>query len=296
MGALSRIDGSQTWLWQIEHGGSWRWEFGDFWNSLYLVASGPEDQDHQWSKILKPGEIFHSVPVALTVVDGSLNTAYTPLTQYRRSIRRWHADNEHLPIIFNDYMNSLMGDPTTEKVEALIAPAAKAGAESFCIDCGWYSDDAGWWDTVGQWEPSLIRFPSGLKGVLDKIRAAGMIPGLWVEPEVVGVYSPVADHLPKEAFFPRSGQRVIERNRYQLDYRYPLVIKRMNKIINRLVNELGAGYSKFDYNIDVVQGTDVNSSSPGDGMLEHRRAYLAWVSHLFDRYPNLVIESCSSGA
>ena len=296
MGALSRIDGSQTWMWQIEHSGSWRWELGDFWNSLYLVASGPEDQDHQWSKVLKPGEIFHSVPVALTVVDGGLNTAFTPITQYRRSIRRWHADNERLPIIFNDYMNCLMGDPTTEKVEALIAPAAEAGAEYFCIDCGWYSDDAGWWDTVGEWEPSLIRFPSGLKGLLDKIRAAGMIPGLWIEPEVVGVYSPVADRLPKEAFFQRSGQRVIERNRYQLDYRHPVVIERMNKIINRLVNELGAGYFKFDYNIDVVQGTDVNSSSPGDGMLEHRRAYLAWVSHQFDRYPNLVIESCSSGA
>ena len=296
MGSLSRVDGTQAWVWQIEHSGSWRWELGDLANSLYLIAGGPTDQDHQWSKILKPGNVFTSVPVALVIVEGDRNAAFGPITEYRRRIRRPHPDNERLPIIFNDYMNCLMGDPTTEKVEALIGPAAKAGAEYFCIDCGWYSDDAGWWDSVGEWEPSKVRFPAGLKRVLDNIRDAGMTPGLWIEPEVVGLNSPVADTLPKEAFFQRYGKRVSAMNRYQLDYRHPAVIERMNGIIDRLVNEFGAGYFKFDYNIDITQGTDVNTSSPGDGMFEHRRAYLAWIEGIFTRFPNLVIETCSSGA
>jgi alpha-galactosidase len=53
------------------------------------------------------------------------------------------ADNQRLPVIFNDYMNCLMGDPTPEKVETLTTPAAEAGAQYFCIDCGWYADDSG---------------------------------------------------------------------------------------------------------------------------------------------------------
>jgi alpha-galactosidase len=70
----------------------------------------------------------------------------------------------------------------------------------------------------------------------------------------------------------------------------------MDKVIDSFVLDYGVGYFKFDYNIEVIQGTDANSFSPGDGQLGHNRAYLDWVNKLFDRHPDLVIESCSSGA
>lgn len=193
-------------------------------------------------------------------------------------------------------MNCLMGDPTTEKVLALVQPAADAGAEYFVIDCGWYADDGNWWDDVGLWEPSKKRFPNGFTDLLDKIRAAGLVPGLWIEPEVIGTRSVMATRLPDEAFFQRDGRRIIEKNRYQLDYRHPAVIARMDSVIDRCVQDYGAGYFKFDYNIEVTQGTDVDTRSPGAAQLDHNRAYLAWVSRLIDRYPGLVIENCSSGA
>ena len=297
MGGLSRIDGKASYLWQIEHNGSWRWEIGDYKDGIYLNGGGPTDQDHAWSKKLAPGESFVSVPVALVVVLGEFDSVFTPLNSYRRLMRRPHDDNAMLPVIFNDYMNCLMGDPTTAKVEALIAPAAHAGAEVFVIDCGWYSDDDGWWETVGEWNPSRKRFPEGLDKTLAKIRNAGMVPGLWIETEVMGIKCPSADTaLPLEAFFQRAGHRIIEQGRYQLDFRHPAVVARMNAVIDRLVRELGVGYFKFDYNIDVTQGTDVGCTSPGDGLFEHNRAYLRWVNGLFDRYPGLVIENCSSGA
>ena len=295
MGALTRVDTCGSWLWQIEHNGSWRWEVGDYHGAVYLNTTGPSDEQN-WSKRLQPGDSFTSVPAALAVVPGTLEMAFGAMTQYRRKIRRKHRDNEKLPIIFNDYMNCLMGDPTTEKISALIEPAVKAGAEYFCIDCGWYADvQENWWPSVGLWEPSESRFPDGgLRGLMQKIKNAGLTPGLWIEPEVVGVDCPIASQLPEEAFFQRDGERVIEVSRYQLDYRHPAVIERMNSVIQRLV-DMGAGYFKFDYNLDITQGTDINAQSPGDGQLEHNRAYIGWVNQLFDRFPNLVIESCSSG-
>ena len=295
MGGLSLVNGRASYLWQIEHNGSWRWEIGDYEDGIFLNAGGPTDQDHSWFKELRPGQSFSGPPVALVTMPGDFNSAFGPLNSYRRLMRRQHKDNENLPVIFNDYMNCLMGDPTKEKVEALIEPAARAGAEIFVIDCGWYSDDDGWWETVGEWLPSRRRFPNGLKPTMDKIRTAGMIPGLWIEPEVMGVQCPAVKELPREAFFQRGGQRIIEGGRFQLDYRHLSVISRMNSIIDKLVTELGVGYFKFDYNIDVVQGTDISCSSPGDGLLEHNRAYLRWVNKLFDRHPSLVIENCSSG-
>jgi alpha-galactosidase len=122
-----------------------------------------------------------------------------------------------------------------------------------------------------------------------------MIPGCWLEPEVVGIRSPITKALPEEAFFQENGVRVVEKRRYQLDYRHPTVIERMNKIIDDLVTNYGIGYFKFDYNVDVAQGTDVDAFSPGAGHLGHQRAYLRWVEGLLDRHKGLVIENCSSG-
>ncbi|KAK2592773.1 hypothetical protein QQS21_009516 [Conoideocrella luteorostrata] len=296
MGALVKKDGTSSVAWQIESSGSWQWELGNIVSGLYVVAGGPNDQNHQWTKKLSPQETFTSVTTALTVTNGPLPSVFPPLTQYRRRIRRKHADNENLPLIFNDYMNCLKGDPTTEKVTALIGPALRCGAEYFVIDAGWYAEEPGWWDTVGEWKPSTARFPGGLKTLLKEIRNKGMIPGLWMEPEVVGVMSPTVNELPPEAFFQRRGVRVVEQSRYQMDFRHEAVVSRLNAIIDDLVENYHVGYFKLDYNIDVTHGTDVDASSPGDGMLGHRRAYMSWINSVYDRYPDVVLETCSSGA
>lgn len=295
MGMLKKRIGGETWLWQVENNGSWRYELGDFKDDVYLALTGPTDYDHHWRKLLSPGQTFASVPCALVHVYDGIDVAFSALTTYRRHIRRKHTDNETLPVIFNDYMNCLMGDPTEEKVRSLIKPAVFAGAEYFVIDAGWYADETDWWDSVGEWEPSAKRFPSGFQKLIGEIRDAGLVPGIWLEPEVIGVRSRIASELPPEAFFQVNGKKVVEKRRYQLDYRSPVVRARMDKIVDTLVKDYGVGYFKLDYNIDVASGTDFNAFSSGAGALGHNRAYLAWIQAIFDRYPSLVIETCSSG-
>ncbi|CAH0052000.1 unnamed protein product [Clonostachys solani] len=297
MGILKSKHDTDTWLWQVEHNGSWRWEVGDYKDNLYLVAGGPVGVAHDWKLVLDPKQSFTTAKVAVARVFGGMEDAFAAITSYRRRIRRRHTDSDRLPIVFNDYMNCLMGDPDEEKIKALIDPVVKSGAEYFVIDAGWYADDSNWWDDVGLWEPSLKRFPSGFKALLDEIRSKGLIPGVWLEPEVVGVRSVVGQRLPREAFFHENGQRIVEKGRFQLDYRCEQVRTWMDQVVHRLVVDNGVGFFKFDYNIEVLQGTDVHGpSSAGVAHLEHQRAYLSWVESLFDRYPDLVIESCSSGA
>lgn len=290
MGAITG-DG-RTWLWQIEHNGAWHWELTDLGGDLQVSVSGPTEAEHQCAIELPPGGQFVSVPVALAISSNGLTGALADLTEYRRAIRRPNRDNAELPVIFNDYMNCLMGDPTTEKLLPLIDAAASVGAEYFVIDAGWYSETDNWWPTVGAWQPSTRRFPAGLNEVTDRIHDRGMVPGLWLEPEVVGVESPVADQLPTEAFFHRHGKRIAEAGRYQLDYRHPAVIEYMDAVIDRLVADFGVGYFKFDYNINIGPGT---GDFPGAGLLGHNRAYSAWLDGLFARHQDLVIENCSSG-
>lgn len=201
-----------------------------------------------------------------------------------------------LPVIYNDYMNTLMGDPTTERLLPLVEAAASAGAEVFVIDAGWYDDDAqGWWDAVGAWEAAPRRFPGGIREVLDAIRNHGMTPGLWLEPEVVGVRSPLAHSLPPEAFFRRGGLRVTEHGRHHLDLRHPAARTHLDEVVDRLVGEWGVGYLKLDYNVNIGPGTENGTESAGAGLLGHHRAHLDWMTGLLDRYPHLVLENCGSG-
>jgi alpha-galactosidase len=280
--------------WQIEHDGSWHWEIGEHAGCLYLKLAGPTELYAHWYKELKPGEFFASVPVGIVYGKGTAEDAAVVLTRYRRCIRRKNLDDEKLPVIFNDYMNCLSGSPSTAKELPLIDAAAAAGCEYYCIDCGWYSAGS-WWDSVGEWTPSSERFPEGLTYVMDYIRSRGMIPGLWLEIEVMGLHCKDVPQLPDECFFMRHGKRVCDKSRYQLDFRSSIVRKRATKIVKRLVEEYGAGYIKMDYNIEPGTGTDYDADSPGDGLLEHARSYLSWLDFILKLYPFLVIENCSSG-
>ncbi len=300
MGAVSNRMTGHTLLWQIEHNGPWHWQVGEHagtgTGSTYVSLLGPTDAEHHWRLTLQPGESFETVPVAVALSNDGFEGAVARLTRYRRVLRRPHQDHSRLPVIFNDYMNTIMGDPTTDRLLPLISAAARAGAEYFCIDAGWYSElGERWWGSVGAWAPSRTRFPNGIAEVLDRVRAEGMVPGLWLEPEVVGVHSPIADQLPVEAFFTRGGKRVVEQDRYQLDFSHPRAREHLDKVVDHLVGDLGVGYLKMDYNINVAPGTDRSGAEAGVGLLAHNRAFLDWVDRLLDRHPGLTIENCSSG-
>ncbi|WP_370351157.1 alpha-galactosidase [Catenulispora sp. EB89] len=302
-GALTARGSGRTLMWQVENLGGWRWEVGEYTGVAYLALLGPTDRDHQWRQALHPGDELTTVPAAIAIgasPDGGdggdgFAEAAAAMTAYRRALRRPHPDHTALPVIFNDFMNTLMGDPTTERLLPLIDAAAEAGAEYFVIDAGWYAGAEGWWDTVGAWEESPTRFPGGLIEVVDRIRARGMVPGLWLEPEVVGVRSPLAEALPEAAFFRRDDQRVVDNGRYHLDLRHPAVVAHLDGVVDRLVADYGVGYLKLDYNVNPGPGTDLHGGSPGAGLLAHQRALLDWLDGVLDRHPGLTLENCASG-
>ncbi len=291
-----------TWFWQIEHNGSWYWEISNVSarnnnaDDVYAYLGGPDDLHAAAWKRLQPGETYETVPVAIGCVKGGFSEAVEALTRYRRiACKRPHPDNARCPVIFNDYMNCLWGDPTEAKELPMVAAAAKAGCEYYVIDAGWYADlHEDWSPTIGAWQPSGTRFPRGMKFLLDQIRQAGMVPGLWLEPEVAGAKS-MLSQKPDQWFFMRHGKRVLKNSRFLLDFRNPEVRAYLDQVIERLVNDYGVGYIKMDYNVDSLQGTEINADSFGQGLLEHNRAHLAWLNGILKRHPALVIENCGSG-
>lgn len=301
MGVLEHAETGRAAAWQIEHNGGWRWEIADVRegeDSIALLLLGPEGVDHRWARRLGPGDAFTTVPASVAFSAAGFEGAVAELTRHRRWLRRERTADPSALLVFNDYMNTLGGDPTTERLLPLIAAAARAGAECFCIDAGWYDDSGAhdWWPTVGEWRPSLSRFPDGgLARVIAAIRDAGMRAGLWLEPEVVGVQSPVVDRLPDEAFLRRYGIRIREHDRYFLDLRHPAARAHLDETFERLIEDFEVGYFKLDYNVTPGTAADGDLAG-GDALLEHSRALLRWVRELQARHPAIVFENCASGA
>lgn len=295
MGFAADRETGETYCFEIENSGQWHVEYGsDTEARLYVALSGPTETEHGWWKNLKPGTSFATVPVAFGVVHGDVSDAAAALTMYRRAVRRPNEDDEKLNVVFNDYMNCLMGDPTDERERMIIDKAAEMGCEYYCLDCGWY--DAGpWWDRVGEWIESPERFPNSLKSICEYAKSKGMVMGLWLEIEVMGTACELASRLPDDWFVCRHGKRHIDNKRYLLDFRNPEVRKYCMEVVDRLIEDYGVGYFKVDYNVTMGYGSDLYSDSCADAILEHYRYLYQWYGEIFRKHPDLVIENCGSG-
>ncbi len=102
------------------------------------------------------------------------------------------------------------------------------------------------------------------------------------------------DFYGDDAFFKRNGQKVITSDRIFLDFRNQKVRDYMTSVIDKMV-ESDIGYIKFDSNQDAGAGTEIDSSSPGDGLYEASYAYYNWVKEIMARHPSLIIEASASG-
>jgi alpha-galactosidase len=283
--------------WQIETSAGWCVDMSQGGDGAVMSFLGPTDLEHQFAQVLAPGEGFRTEAVALAATAGGADAAIAELTRYRRTIRSESAEAA-LPFVYNDFMNTLMGQPSTEALAPLIDAAAACGAEIFCIDAGWFADPelGDWWSTVGEWQEADSRFTGGLRALTDRIAARGMRVGIWLEPEVVGVDSPAAATLPEDAYFRRFGRPVTEHRRLHLDFRHPAARAHADEAVDRVVREYGASYLKLDYNINPGVGTEIDATAPGAGLLGHTRAYQDWLVSVQERHPGLLIENCASGA
>lgn len=263
-------------------------------NTLYVYASSANEKHTGWHKILKDGETYQSQTVAYGVVEGGFEEAVAAMTEYKRKTSLVQWKKGVAPACFNDYMNCLWAQPSREKLLPLIAAAAEAGVEIFCIDAGWFGN---WHDSkigsCGDWTPMDEIFgEEGLQGVIDKIRASGMIPGLWLELEcVLGGASFFREH--PEYLLTRHGVKI---HRDFPDFRIPAVRDYFTRQIDALV-AMGVGYFKNDYNANLDAGCDgMAGGCLQEGAREYDEAFLSFIDETLARHPGLIIENCGSGA
>lgn len=297
MGILENRADNQFLMFQIESYYDWYWEIGVDGGMYYLHLSGPNARYHSWNKLLAPGETYETVPAALCG-GNSLNDVLAQMTRYRRHIKPDSIADRHLPAIFNEYMHLSWDDPWADKTAKLAPEIAKTGCEYYVIDCGWHDEVPASviYRHFGTWYESKMRFPEGLRKTADLIHSLGMKFGLWIAPEVVGKDNKrMLEYYPEECFLTRNGKKICNSTGYLLDFRHPMVIDYMTRTFDRMVNEYGVDYIKYDGCPSCGPGPDRDCTSPGDGLEEHIRAFLNWTKDMMQRHPNVIFEDCAGG-
>ncbi|MBO7217548.1 MAG: alpha-galactosidase [Clostridia bacterium] len=296
-GIIEDKENSDFLMFQIESMASWYYEISDKNKNYYLWLGGPSLSYGSWEKKLKKGQSYTTPAVCLSF-GKSLNEVVGEMTKYRRHIAKNSKNDEFLPSIFNEYMHLSWDNPTAENTARVAPIVARTGIEYYVIDCGWHNEEPGWeiYPYIGHWKESHARFPEGLRKTTDFIRSYGMKPGLWIEPESVGILcKEMQEFYTDDCFLQRNGKRITISGRQFLDYRNEKVRNYMTETIRRMVEDYGAEYIKFDYNYDCGAGTDYMAFSLGEGLEMAADAFLIWTKEMCERFPEVVFEGCASG-
>ena len=289
--ALEDTENGVTWAMQLACPSSWQMEIRRKDDRLNMMASLADGDFGQWAKTVAPGEGFTAPEAYVTVGQGGVDrVSQRLLTVHRANMPRPDAE---LPVMFNEYCTT-WGDPSHENLEKIADILKGKGFEFLVIDAGWYRREGiGWADCGGDWIPEERKmFPKGLKATADMIRAHGMIPGLWFEPETCARGAEI--FRKEEMLLTRYGTVIDTDNRRFLDMRKPEVRAYLDERVAGLLKRCGFGYTKIDYNDCIGTGCD-DPDGLGEGLRQNMEGTLDFFRRLREAVPGIRIENCSSG-
>ncbi len=163
------------------------------------------------------------------------------------------------------------------------------------MDAGWYVMDSKYhpwgWPCTGTWEVDTNRFPHGLRAISDHAHAKGVKTIVWFEPERVAQGTWLYTNNPAW-LLGRDGDQKL------LNLGHPEALQWTIGHFSRLIREQGVDLYRQDYNIDPLTYWRGADAPDREGATENHyvTGYLAYWDALLERFPNLVIDTCASGA
>ena len=289
--ALEDSANGVIWAMQLACPSSWQMEIRRKGDRLSMTASLADGDFGHWVKEIPPGGSFETPEAYVTAGYGGVDrVSQRLLTVQRRNMPRPDAE---LPVLFNEYCTT-WGDPSHANLEAIADTLQGHDVDFLVIDAGWYRrEGSGWSDCGGDWIPEEKQmFPQGLKAAADMIRAHGLVPGLWFEPETCAKDSEIFRN--EAMLLTRRGAVIDTDNRRFLDMRTEEVHAYLEERVIGLLKRCGFGYVKIDYNDCIGIGCD-DPDSLGEGLRQNMQGTLRFYRRLREAVPDLWIENCSSG-
>ncbi len=168
------------------------------------------------------------------------------------------------------------------------------------VDAGWYGNDEAklganvfnsqWGRLVGDWFPNPGYFPQGLTPVGDALDQAGMGLLLWLEIERVVQGTTWTKEHPEFLLGPMGPN-------YLFNLGKPEARQFLTDYLAKLIGENHIGCYRQDFNMDPRPYWDAADTPDRVGIAEisHITGMYAMWDELLRRFPNLLIDNCSSG-
>lgn len=217
--------------------------------------------------------------------------------RFHEELRSWSTNpRSPRPVTVNSW-EAVYFDHSERGMIALIDHAAEVGAERFVVDDGWFRGRSGERTALGDWYVDQVAYPRGLEPVARHAHQRGLQFGLWVEPEMISTDSDLARAHPDWILRTEPGLPREERFQQVLDLTAPGARDYILDRLTSLIDALGIDFLKWDHNRDLVDAGHVVTDDSGRIPAVHAqtRALYSLLDELRARYPDLEIESCSSG-
>src|SRR6266851_2649580 len=293
--AIADEEHGEIWFGALAWSGSWRITIEHTQLDAVRVTGGFNPFDFGYK--LKPGEHLETPVFYGGYSDQGLGGASRLLHHFETAHILPQAPHpKPRPVIYNSW------EATEFKVDeagqmALAEKAASIGVDRFVMDDGWFgqrkNDHAG----LGDWYVNPVKFPHGLKPLIDKVRSLGMDFGLWVEPEMVNPNSDLYRKHPDWVLNFTGRPRSEGRNQLVLNLAREDVKDYIFSWLDRLVTDNDIALLKWDYNR--------NWSEPGwpeAPLADQKKIWVRYIQNLYEiidrlrsKHPRLEIEGCSGG-
>lgn len=250
---------------------------------------GLDDTGFCWT--LKAGESLSSPEAIMTYSDQGLGGMSR---NFHDHIRQTIIEKEFAfmprPIVINSWEASYF-TVNEGKMLALAENAKDCGIDTVVLDDGWFRADAT--NGLGDWHTDREKFPSGLKGLSEKIHSMGFKFGLWLEPEMVNEQSELYKNDPR-CILSTSKQPLISRDQFLLDLTREDMVNRIADRISEELEGVEIDYIKWDFNRYM---TEAASYTTPQGEVYHRQMLGAYklLAILKERLGNVFFETCSGG-
>lgn len=248
------------------------------------ALDGPAPQ-----RVVAPGESVTTPEMHLGMVFGDLDTAIQEMHDHiRRSVIMAQPRGRGC------WIESGIGpevEITSEEVFHAIDMAAEMEADLLFVDASWYAPPFGnWFTCAGDWNVNIERFPEGIKPFRDYAHEKGILFGLWMESERIGVESEMGKAHPDWILHTHAGEEISG----MLDLSRSEVAKWMEEAIARVIEENQIDFFRLDYN---THGT---GRLERDGFVENHfwryyEALYAIHDRLRARFPDVIFENCAGG-
>lgn len=256
-------------------------------NGRVRVQQGISPQAFAWE--LQPSESFCTPQCVMCFSDsgiGELSRQYHRL--YREHLMQSSWTHRPRPVLINNWEATYF-DFDEEKLLDMARTAKSVGVDLFVLDDGWFGKRDDGRSSLGDWFAYAKKLPNGIEGLAKKINDAGMMFGLWFEPEMISPDSDLYRRHPDWAIRVPQMEPALQRWQLVLDLSRREVCEYVVKTVGDLLRCGRISYVKWDMN-------RIISDVPCLGYY-HRYALGLYriMRELTGQFPDILFEGCCSG-